>query len=133
MGRWEELDKKRAVQSGTGPGEFGSPTQEIEGNPDNPYQDQYSQRKRYQLGHGNESPSPKLKEYLVNTHRNPRESTHEAHVIEPYDINRKIKREGTPPLSREEMEWRHKELRKLHDKPTGRINHWWRDRKGHYE
>ena len=54
-------------------------------------------------------------------------------MIEPYDINRKIKREGTPPLSREEMEWRRKELRKLHDKPTGRIVNWWRDRKGHYE
>ena len=69
MGRWEELDKKRAVQSGTGPGEFGSPTQEIEGNPDNPYQDQYSQRKRYQLGHGNESPSPALKEVLDSLHQ----------------------------------------------------------------
>ena len=69
MGRWEELDKKRAVQSGTGPGEFGSPTQEIEGNPDNPYQDQYSQRKRYQLGHGNESPSPVLKEVLDSLHQ----------------------------------------------------------------
>ena len=64
MGRWEELDQKRAVQSGTGPGEFGSPTQEIEGNPDNPYQQPYSNRKRYQLGFGNESPSPILKEVL---------------------------------------------------------------------
>ena len=63
MGRWEELDKKRAVQSGTSAGEFG---------PD------YSDRKQYQIdyhadwenptitpqgkplyqvGHGNESPS----------------------------------------------------------------------------
>ena len=49
MGRWDELDKKRAVQSGKGPGEFG---------PD------YSDRKKYQLGHGNESPSPMLKEVL---------------------------------------------------------------------
>ena len=69
MGRWEDLDKKRAVQSGKGPGEFG---------PD------YSDRKKYQLGHGNESPSPVLKEFLVNTHRNPRESTYVPHVIEPY-------------------------------------------------
>ena len=66
MGRWEELDQKRARQSGTGPGEFGSPTQEIEGNPDNPYQDPYSRRKRYQLGYGNETPSPLLKEYMDN-------------------------------------------------------------------
>ena len=49
MCRWDELDKKWAVQSGKGPGEFG---------PD------YSERKRYQLGYGNESPSPLLKEYL---------------------------------------------------------------------
>ena len=54
MGRWEELDKKRAVQSGTGPGEFG---------PD------YSDRKKYQLGHGNESPSPALKEVLDSLHK----------------------------------------------------------------
>ena len=52
-----------------GPGEFG---------PD------YSDRKKYQLGYGNESPSPVLKEFLVNTHRNPRESTYVPHVIEPY-------------------------------------------------
>ena len=84
MGRWEELDQKRAVQSGTGPGEFG---------PD------YSDRKKYQLGYGNESPSPMLKELLVNTHRNPRErsrptgrdplaprknSPYPSHVIEPF-------------------------------------------------
>ena len=54
MGRWEELDKKRYSQSGTGPGEFG---------PD------YSDRKKYQLGHGNESPSPMLKEVLDSLHK----------------------------------------------------------------
>ena len=54
MGRWDELDKKRYSQSGTGPGEFG---------PD------YSNRKRYQLGHGNESPSPMLKEVLDSLHQ----------------------------------------------------------------
>ena len=54
MGRWEELDKKRYSQSGTGPGEFG---------PD------YSDRKKYQLGHGNESPSPMLKEVLDSLHQ----------------------------------------------------------------
>ena len=53
MGRWDELDKKRYSQSGTGPGEFG---------PD------YSDRKKYQLGHGNESPSPMLKEVLDSLH-----------------------------------------------------------------
>ena len=54
MGRWDELDKKRYSQSGTGPGEFG---------PD------YSERKKYQLGHGNESPSPALKEVLDSLHQ----------------------------------------------------------------
>jgi len=54
MGRWDELDKKRYSQSGTGPGEFG---------PD------YSDRKKYQLGHGNESPSPVLKEVLDSLHQ----------------------------------------------------------------
>ena len=86
MTDWDEKAKRDAVQSGKGPGEFG---------PD------YSERKKYQLGYGNESPSPILKELLVNTHRNPRQSPYENHVIEPYDINRKIKREGTPPLTKE--------------------------------
>ena len=54
MGKWDELDKKRYSQSGTGPGEFG---------PD------YSNRKRYQLGFGNESPSPMLKEVLDSLHQ----------------------------------------------------------------
>ena len=51
MGRWDEKAQRDAVQSGKGPGEFG---------PD------YSDRKKYQLGYGNESPSPLLKEYLNN-------------------------------------------------------------------
>ena len=129
MGRWEELDKKRAVQSGTGPGEFGSPTQEIEGNPDNPYQDQYSQRKRYQLGHGNESPSPLLKEMLksIPTGRDPLDVRKQSPHVESYDINRKIKREGTPSLTLEEIEWRHEQLRKSH-----KMNEW-TDRKKDYE
>ena len=51
-----------------------------------------------------------------------------------YDVNSKIKRSRTTPLTKEEIEWRHKELRKIHkDKPTGRIINWWRDLKGHYE
>ena len=49
MTDWDEKAKRDAVQSGKGPGEFG---------PD------YSHRKRYQLGYGNESPSPILKEIL---------------------------------------------------------------------
>ena len=51
MGRWDEKAQRDAVQSGKGPGEFG---------PD------YSDRKKYQLGYGNERPSPLLKEYLDN-------------------------------------------------------------------
>ncbi len=53
MTNWEEKAKRDAVQSGKGPGEFG---------PD------YSERKKYQLGHGNESPSPMLKEVLDSLH-----------------------------------------------------------------
>ena len=64
MGRWDEIERKRYTQSGKGPGEFG---------PD------YSERKRYQLGYGNESPSPLLKEYLDNA------GLYEPHVIEPYN------------------------------------------------
>ncbi len=60
----KEYLKTYTIQSGKGPGEFGSPWQQIEGNPDNPYQKPYSYRKKYQLGYGNESPSPILKEVL---------------------------------------------------------------------
>ena len=49
MGKWDEIERKRYTQSGKGPGEFG---------PD------YSDRKKYQLGYGNESPSPLLRDYL---------------------------------------------------------------------
>ena len=37
---------------------------------------EYDDRKRYQLGHGNESPSPALKRHL-----------YERHVIEPYKMD----------------------------------------------
>ena len=83
--KWtEETERKKYTQSGDGPGEFG---------PD------YSDRKKYQLGYGNESPSPILKEFLVNTTRNPRErslptgrdpldprknSPYPSHVMEPF-------------------------------------------------
>ena len=71
--KWtEEKERKKYTQSGIGPGEFG---------PD------YSDRKKYQLGYGNESPSPILKEFLNTTTRNPRESPYEPHVIEPYNMD----------------------------------------------
>ena len=54
MTNWEEKAKRDAVQSGKGPGEFGT---------------DYSDRKKYQLGHGNESPSPMLKEVLDSLHQ----------------------------------------------------------------
>ena len=53
MSRWDEKAQRDAVQSGKGPGEFG---------PD------YSDRKKYQLGHGNESPSPMLEAVLDSLH-----------------------------------------------------------------
>ncbi|SVC52877.1 uncharacterized protein METZ01_LOCUS305731 [marine metagenome] len=67
MTNWEEKAKRDAVQSGKGPGEFG---------PD------YSDRKRYQLGHGNESPSPALKKVLDELRE---QSPYAPHVIEPYE------------------------------------------------
>ena len=105
MTNWEEKAKLGAVQSGTGPGEFG---------PD------YSHRKRYQLGHG--------KEFLVNTHRNPRQSQYEAHVIEPLDLDKPIKRSRKTPLTKEEIELRHEHLKRrhksewIHAHDDGRIN-----------
>ena len=89
MGHWDEKAKDNAVQSGKGPGEFG---------PD-PY---YSDRKRYHLTHG-EPP-------LVTTHRNPRQSPYPSHVIEEYRAP--IKRSRTTPLTLEEIEWRHAELKR---------------------
>ena len=108
MGRWEELDKKRATQSGKSMGEFG---------------ENYSYRKKYQhdyhdssgvkwvepnitplgkpiyqKGHGNESPSPVLKDMLesIPTGRDPldarKQSQYEPHVIEPYDAEERKKK-----------------------------------------
>ena len=98
--KWEEKAKRDAVQSGTGPGEFG---------PD------YSDRKKYQLGYGNESPSPMLKDFLVNTHRNPRESPYPSHVIEEYNADEHIKRTRPTPLTKEEIELRHAKLKRKQD------------------
>ena len=113
MGKWDEKAQRDAVQSGAGPGEFG---------PD------YSDRKKYQLGYGNEGPSPRLKEFLVNTHRNPRQSQYESHVIEPLDLDKPIKRSRKTPLTKEEIELRHEHLKRrhksewIHAHDDGRIN-----------
>ena len=53
MANWDEIERKRYTQSGKGAGEFGSPWQQIESNPDNPYQ----------KGQGNKSPSLQFKKY----------------------------------------------------------------------
>ena len=89
MTNWDEKAKDNAVQSGKGPGEFG---------PD-PF---YSDRKRYHLTHG-EPP-------LVTTDRNPRRSPYPTHVIEEYRAP--IKRARTTPLTKEEIEGRHAELKR---------------------
>ena len=89
--KWDEKAKDNAVQSGKGPGEFGP-------DPD------YSDRKRYHLTHG-EPP-------LVTTHRNPRQSPYPSHVIEEYNVNEHIKRTRPTPLTKEEIEWRHAELKR---------------------
>ena len=92
--KWEEKAKRDAVQSGKGPGEFGP-------DPD------YSDRKRYHLTHG-EPP-------LVTTHRNPRQSPYPTHVIEEYNVNEHIKRTRPTPLTKEEIELRHAELKRKQD------------------
>ena len=91
MTNWDEKAKDNAVQSGKGPGEFGP-------DPD------YSDRKRYHLTHG-EPP-------LVTTDRNPRRSPYPAHVIEEYNVNEHIKRTRPTPLTKEEIELRHAELKR---------------------
>jgi len=95
--KWtESKERAKYTQSGTGPGEFG---------PD------YSDRKKYQLGYGNESPSPALKNYLNTADRNPRSSSYEPHVIEPLDLDKPIKRSRKTPLTKEEIELRHEHLK----------------------
>jgi len=102
--KWtEETERKKYTQSGKSAGEFG---------------ENYSYRKRYQhdyhdssgvkwidptitpmgkpiyqKGHGNESPSPVLKDMLesIPTGRDPfdarKQSQYEPHVIEPYNMD----------------------------------------------
>ena len=90
--KWtESKEREKYTQSGTGPGEFGP-------DPD------YSDRKRYHLTHG-EPP-------LVTTDRNPRRSPYPAHLIEEYDVNEHIKRTRPTPLTKEEIELRHAELKR---------------------
>ena len=63
MANWDEIERKRYTQSGKGAGEFGSPWQQIENNPANPYQ----------KGQGNKSPSPQFKKYLDSKSGTPSE------------------------------------------------------------
>ena len=96
MANWDEIERNRYGQSGKGPGEFGSPWQQIESNPANPYQ----------KGQGNKSPSPQFKQYLDTKSKTPSEPDgveayeNEGGFIPPdpekrekdeYDRNRKIK------------------------------------------
>jgi len=117
--KWtESKERAKYTQSGTGPGEFG---------PD------YSDRKKYQLGYGNESPSPVLKRHLSEWIHAPddgrinnpphgvgydpddlkpvkRHIGYQRHVIEEYRAP--IKRSRTTPLTKDEIEWRHAELKR---------------------
>lgn len=94
MTDWGEIERKRYTQSDKGAGEFGSPWQQIENNPDNPYQ----------KGQGNKSPSPHFEKYLNTKPKTPSEPNgveayeNEGGFIPPdsekrekgeYDINRK--------------------------------------------
>ena len=63
MANWDEIERKRYTQSGKGAGEFGSPWQQIENNPANPYQ----------KGQGNKSPSLQFKKYLDSKSKTPSE------------------------------------------------------------
>ena len=90
--KWDAKAQRDAVQSGKGPGEFGP----------EPY---YSDRKRYHLTHG-EPP-------LVTTDRNPRRTPYPTHVIEEYRAP--IKRSRQTPITKEEIEWRHEQLKKDHE------------------
>ena len=50
------------------------------------------------------------RKFLVNTDRNPRRSPYPSHVIEAY--MEPIKRSRTTPLTKEEIEMRHAELKR---------------------
>ena len=63
MANWDEIERKRYTQSGKGPGEFGSPWQQIENYPDS----------LYQKGQGNNSPSLQFGKYLDSKSKTPSE------------------------------------------------------------
>jgi len=82
---WNEKARNNAVQSGKGPGEFG---------PD------YSDRKRFHL------------DCTLDTMGRPLRSPYPSHVIEAYNTDEHIKRSRITPLTKEEIEWRHAELKR---------------------
>jgi len=105
--KWDEKAKKDAVQSGKGPGEFG---------PD------YSDRKQYHLDYHADWENP-----THDTMGRPLRSPYPSHVIDAY--MEPIKRSRTTPLTKEEIEYRHEQLKKDHegyeyesDRNTGRTH-----------
>ena len=90
MTNWDEKAKRGAVQSGKGPGEFG---------PD------YSDRKRYHLDYHSD-----WEHATHDTFGRPIRSPYPSHVIEAYQ--EPIKRSRKTPLTKEEIEWRHAELKR---------------------
>ena len=134
MTNWDEKAKLGAVQRGTGPGEFGPEPSETTPN--------YSDRKQYHMQRAphrqqawNEEQMRKLDE--AGRHRSewaysaydgrqdgeiphgagyqemPRRSPYPSHVIEEYRAP--IKRSRKTPLTKEEIEWRHEQLKKDHE------------------
>ena len=102
----------------------------------------YSYRKTYQLGYGNESPSPALKRYLsewINapydgrTVSPPPNGLEEGEQAEAYHNksasdseslygphwDKPIKRSRTKPLTKEELEYRHEKLKRFMDPDFG--------------
>ena len=113
MANWDEIERKRYTQSGKGAGEVGSPWQQIENNPDNPYQQ----------GQGNKGPSSHFQKYLDTKPKTSSEPDgveayeNEGGFVPPdpekreksdYDINRKINRGDDNSL--EDIKWRRKML-----------------------
>ena len=92
---WDEKAKDNAVQSGKGPGEFG---------PD------YSDRKRFHLDYHAD-----WEHATHDTMGRPLRSPYPSHVIEAYNIDEHIKRTRTTPLTKEEIELRHAELKRKQD------------------
>ena len=102
--KWDAKAQRDAVQSGKGPGEFG-PDYSDRKQYQMDYHDDWENptitpqgKPLYQVGHGNESPSPVLKNMLesIPTGRDPfdarKQSQYEPHVIEPYDAEERKKK-----------------------------------------